>query len=199
MTYPPSPRTIERAVQWVKDTHANPSAPLDHIIAANVIKHNYPDMFDTPPSKQAKIGETWLANHAIYGELVVYRGNFTTPDDGSGDHWDWATVIDGETDYLTDTLLTLVRKLTDPHSSADETDTIAYSPDNGLIHNLDDMPDMTTLHQYTVITDANNWVFVKNGTNKWAVRDTYGYISDSFSTLSVLNTVKYPVTISTTF
>lgn len=195
MAYPPSPRTIERAVQWVKDTHANPSAPLDHIIAANVIKHNYPNMFDTPPSKQAKIGETWLANHAIYGELVVYRGDFPIPEEYGEGYWDWATVIDGETDYLTDTRLTLVRKLADPHSSADQTYTDPSVPADGVVHSRAEMPNIESLPQGTKIADANDWDFVKTGPDTWIVQDDWGDLVPWLDRGDVPSYVEYPATI----
>lgn len=199
MTYAPSPSAIESAVQWAKNMHADPDTPLELMIVANVIQHNYPDMFDPSPSEQAKIGETWLANHAIYGELVVYRGDFPIPEEYGEGYWYWATVIDGETDYLTDTRLTLVRKLTDPHSSADQTYTIAYSLDNGPIRSLDEMPDMTALHQGAVLTDARNLAFVKTGANEWSVVSAVANDSVPFDTLSMLYRIEFPVTISTMF
>lgn len=192
MTYAPSPIAIESAVQWAKNTHADPSAPLDHMIAANVIKHNYPDMFDTPPSKQAKIGETWVANHAIYGELVVYRGDFPIPEEYGEGYWNWATVIDGETDYLTDTRLTLVRKLTDPHSSADETDETVFSHDSGVFHSFWEIPNMETLPQGAIVTDATGWELVKIGSDTWEM-NARGDDSVPFNTGSMLYFIEFPV------
>ena len=195
MTYAPSPSAIESAVQWAKNMHADPDTPLELMIVANVIQHNYPDMFDPSPSEQAKLGEAWLANHAIYGELVVYRGDFPIPEEYGEGYWYWATVIDGETDYLTDTRLTLVRKLTDPHSSADQTYTDPSMPADGVAHSRAEMPNIGTLPQGTKIVDDYGWDFAKTGPDTWNVRSRWGDTIGQELDDSVLRYMDYPVTI----
>lgn len=195
MTYEPSPSAIESAVRWAKNMHADPGTPLELMIVANVIKHNYPDMFDPSPSEQAKLGETWLANHAIYGELVVYRGNFARDGGDDEKYWEWATVIDGETDYLTDTRLTLVRKLTETHNSADDADTTESVPADGVVHSRAEMPNIESLPQGTKIEDANDWDFVKTGPDTWIVQDDWGDLVPWLDRGNVPSYVEYPATI----
>lgn len=190
MTYAP-----ESAVQWAKNMHADPDTPLELMIVANAIQHNYPDMFDPSPSEQAKLGEAWVADHVIYGELVVYRGNFAGDGGDDEKHWKWATVIDGETDYLTDTRLTLVRKLTDPHSSADQTYTDPSVPSDGVVHSREEMPNIVTLPQGTKIVDDDGWDFAKTGPNTWNVRDHGGDTIGQERDDSVSLYMGYPVTI----
>lgn len=190
MTYAP-----KSAVQWAKNMHADPDTPLELMIVANAIQHNYPDMFDPSPSEQAKLGEAWVADHVIYGELVVYRGNFARDGGDDEKHWKWATVIDGETDYLTDTRLTLVRKLTDPHSSADQTYTDPSVPSDGVVHSREEMPNIVTLPQGTKIVDDDGWDFAKTGPNTWNVRDHGGDTIGQERDDSVSLYMGYPVTI----
>lgn len=190
MTYAP-----KSAVQWAKNMHADPDTPLELMIVANAIQHNYPDMFDPSPSEQAKLGEAWVADHVIYGELVVYRGNFARDGGDDEKHWKWATVIDGETDYLTDTRLTLVRKLTDPHSSADQTYTDPSVPSDGVAHSREEMPNIVTLPQGTKIVDDDGWDFAKTGPDTWNVRDHGGDTIGQERDDSVSLYMGYPVTI----
>lgn len=190
MTYAP-----KSAVQWAKNMHADPDTPLELMIVANAIQHNYPDMFDPSPSEQAKLGEAWVADHVIYGELVVYRGNFAGDGGDDEKRWKWATVIDGETDYLTDTRLTLVRKLTDPHSSADQTYTDPSVPSDGVVHSRAEMPNIVTLPQGTKIVDDDGWDFAKTGPDTWNVRDHGGDTIGQERDDSVSLYMGYPATI----
>lgn len=190
MTYAP-----KSAVQWAKNMHADPDTPLELMIVANAIQHNYPDMFDPSASEQAKLGEAWVADHVIYGELVVYRGNFAGDGGDVEKRWKWATVIDGETDYLTDTRLTLVRKLTDPHSSADQTYTDPSVPSDGVAHSRAEMPNIVTLPQGTKIVDDDGWDFAKTDPNTWNVRDHGGDTIGQERDDSVSLYMGYPVTI----